>query len=488
MADSNNQNIQQTVTNRTELPEWYTSYLQQVMGRALTQAGDQTPPPTQGVAPLTPDQLNAYQGVRNAQGIASPYFNAAANQYGAATGLDFLGTAWAGHDDWRNAEAGLQKTAGVNTAQVADPYLAQAKGYLTGAAQGNALGAASPFLQQAVAGPAGIATASPFLGAAFSSFPEMAGAYMNPYTSAVTDRLAQLAQRNLTENLLPSVNDQFIRAGQYGSPQNRDLVGRALRDTQESLLGQQAQALEQGYGQAGQLYGQDAARYAQLAGTAGGLGTAQQQALLQAGSTTGGLSATDLARLQQSGINLGQFGLGAAAAQATDQARALAANQSLGQIGTQIGQLGLGAQQAQANTDLAAAQGMGNLGIAAQNSAYKDLAALEAAGSAQQGQGQANLNSLFNQQTQQYNLPWTTIGQLSNVIQGVPINTSGTTSSTTSVPQPSTLSQIGGIGLGIAGLANSGLFKAKGGAVRSKKNHSYGRMPSRRGLGFSEAA
>jgi hypothetical protein len=74
--------------------------------------------------------------------------------------------------------------------------------------------------------------------------------YMNPYISNVTDRIAQLGARNLSENLLPAVSDSFVRAGQFGGTRMGEFGSRALRDTQESVLGQQAQALQQGYGQA----------------------------------------------------------------------------------------------------------------------------------------------------------------------------------------------------------------------------------------------
>lgn len=76
------------------------------------------------------------------------------------------------------------------------------------------------------------------------------GAYMNPYTQNVTDRIAQLGARNLKENLLPGISDAFIKAGSFGGTRMGEFGSRALRDTQESVLGQQGQALQQGYTQA----------------------------------------------------------------------------------------------------------------------------------------------------------------------------------------------------------------------------------------------
>lgn len=68
--------------------------------------------------------------------------------------------------------------------------------------------------------------------------------FKSPYIDGVVDRIADLGQRNLIEKLLPSVNDTFIRAGQFGSSGNADFTLRALRDTNESILGEQATALQ----------------------------------------------------------------------------------------------------------------------------------------------------------------------------------------------------------------------------------------------------
>lgn len=69
--------------------------------------------------------------------------------------------------------------------------------------------------------------------------------FMSPYTTGVVDRIADLGARNLSEKLLPEVNDTFIKAGQFGSSRNADFTLRALRDTNESILGQQATALQE---------------------------------------------------------------------------------------------------------------------------------------------------------------------------------------------------------------------------------------------------
>jgi hypothetical protein len=87
------------------------------------------------------------------------------------------------------------------------------------------------------------------------------------------DALAQQGTRNLTENLLPGVSDSFIKAGQFGSRNMGEFGSRALRDTQESILRQQAPLMQQGYAQAMQASAGDKARQAGLAGTVGGIST-----------------------------------------------------------------------------------------------------------------------------------------------------------------------------------------------------------------------
>lgn len=94
--------------------------------------------------------------------------------------------------------------------------------------------------------------------------------YMNPYISGVTDQIARLGARNLSENILPGIGDTFIRSGQYGSGRMGDMGDRAIRDTQEAILGEQAKSLAAGYNTA--LGGYQTGRAQQL-DAAQGLGT-----------------------------------------------------------------------------------------------------------------------------------------------------------------------------------------------------------------------
>jgi hypothetical protein len=94
--------------------------------------------------------------------------------------------------------------------------------------------------------------------------------YMNPYMEGVTNQIAKLGARNLSENILPGVGDTFIRSGQYGSGRMGEMGDRAIRDTQEAILGEQARSLASGFNTA--LGGYQAGR-AQQIDAAQGLGS-----------------------------------------------------------------------------------------------------------------------------------------------------------------------------------------------------------------------
>lgn len=111
---------------------------------------------------------------------------------------------------------------------------------------------------------------------ATGTLPQNIQQYMSPYTDSVVNRIAQLGQRNLSENLMPAVNDIFTGAGQFGGSRHADFAGRALRDANESILGQQAQALESGYSTAGNLFNQDQNRNLQAGEQMGALAQMQQ--------------------------------------------------------------------------------------------------------------------------------------------------------------------------------------------------------------------
>lgn len=84
--------------------------------------------------------------------------------------------------------------------------------------------------------------------------------YLSPYTEGVVNRISDLGARNLSEKLLPTVNKTFTGAGQFGSSRHADFTNRAVRDTNESVLAQQAASLESANTNAMQAYSDAMAR------------------------------------------------------------------------------------------------------------------------------------------------------------------------------------------------------------------------------------
>lgn len=101
--------------------------------------------------------------------------------------------------------------------------------------------------------------------------------YLSPYTEGVVDRIADLGARNLNEKLLPGVNDTFTGAGQFGSSRHAEFTNRALRDTQEAILGAQAGALEDAQNAAMGAYQRGGDQALTASTQLGGLGQLQQE-------------------------------------------------------------------------------------------------------------------------------------------------------------------------------------------------------------------
>lgn len=215
-----------TTTSQLQLPEWYTQYTKDMLGRA------------QAVANL-------------------PYA-----QYGGPRIAGFTPT----------ERTGFEMTK-------------------------EAAGAQEPFLQGAQLA----------LGQAGTTFPQMAQAYMSPYTEGVVNRIADIGVRQLQEKFLPEVSETFIEAGQFGPGRGSSRMGefgaRALRDVQESVLGKQAEALAAGYGQAADIYGKDVSRLGELATRYGGLGETAQALGLRGAQAVGGVGESERA-MQQANLRL----------------------------------------------------------------------------------------------------------------------------------------------------------------------------------------
>ena len=378
---------------------------------------------------LTPyvNQATSMSGVTAAQ----PYINTASSNINSAGAVDTATGLKAEQQAYLQPK---RVEANLDAGQLAYNQASQAAGNIAGSAQpmlsaaaqaaGNITGAASPYINkssqladQSAAG-SSLTSANPYLQAAAQKATTGIADYMNPYQQNAMDVIAKQGARNLSENLLPGVSDAFIKAGQFGGTRMGEFGSRALRDTQEAILNQQATMANQGYGQAvnasaadlarqaqigstaGQLSSTDLARQlsaagqqGQLAQTAGGLTAQQASNLNTIGQTTGGLNAQQASALSSIGqgqTTAGQaqqnFGLTAAQqvqqAQTSDAARMLQAGQASGQLGQTMGSL----TQGQQSTMLNAGQAMSG----AQNQAISS--ALQ--GASQYGQQGQNLGAL----------------------------------------------------------------------------------------------
>ena len=492
-------------TANTETPKWMQDaiYNQVKWAQGLAnrpyESYDQ---PT--VAELSPLQQQAFAGIANQQGNYQEAFDAAATgvagQYEQDTGTALAASQAAllnpaedsmiGRD--LNAAESLFDQAGQYNMKGVRPMIREAgnmSGYdaalsgLDNAASFNmrgvrpmmreasnmsGLATASPNLQLAGTTTAealsdrAINAANPYLEQASRSSVSDVDQYMNPYQTNVLDAIAQQGERNLTENLLPAVSDSFIKAGQFGSRNMGEFGSRALRDTQESILREQAPLLQQGYNQALQASAADKSRQGTLAGTAGSVAGADLSRVLQGGSqyanigqTTGQLTNQDAARKIQAAQAMGQLtsqqaqnqlAIANSRGQLTNQDanRKMQAGQALGQLTSQQmqNQMALGAQRVAAgqqqqqfglsaadaaqraaaqdySRELGAMQTGADMAIARQGAEYRDISALEAAGRSQQQQKQTELSAAEQEWLAEQNYPQAQMDWLSAQIRGL---------------------------------------------------------------------
>jgi hypothetical protein len=445
------------------LPAWYSDYTQGLISKANAVAAE--PFQTYGYSRLSPldvYQTDAYKQTSDLGGQISPLYQ---NARGLMEQGGALGGAAAASPYFGQVQDYTKQFAGADTSALATPFL-QSSEELAQRAAGATAGLAQPYLSGAEAltraGAAGTAgAAQPFLGQASQLVTGAAAPitgqiqnYMDPYREQVVNRIGELGQRQLTENLLPTLQAQGISAGQFGGTRGAEAMGRALRDTQESTLAAQSQALSQGYGQAAQLAGSDAARQLQAAQAAAGLGTtaaglqsadlqrgmAAGQQLGALGTTAAGLGTSDLQRALAASQQVGALGATTAGLESADVARQLAAAQQLGTTGQQVGAL----TQQDLLRQLQAGTQMGALAGEEQQAALQRIGALEAAGASIQQDKQRNLDLAYQDFLEQRGYDRENIAFLNAAIRGLAVPTQVTREGTgpASVYQPSPLSQL----------------------------------------------
>ena len=450
------------VKSTSETPKWMQDALYNQINTATTIANQPYQPygytdaagnfvPGQRIAEPVADTLAGYENVRQSVGGWKPAMGKAMTGTEGLTGQNAGVTQGLGY---------MTEGADLTRGAVGQGSLTGVQGYLGQATGLNPLTAAQDYMGQSAGTTAqslserAMAYADPYMRAAARSGATYIPEYMNPYNEAVTSQIARLGARNLQENILPALSDQFIRSGTFGGTRMGEFGQRAARDTQEAILAQQAQALQSGYGQAlsaaqaeaakqaglagtaGQIAGADLSRILQGAGQYGTLGQLagqltgqQQQALLQAGQLYGTTSAADInARLAQAGqmANIGQ-----------------------GYAGTSI---------SEAQRQQSALQQLANMAGQQQQYSAADSAALMQIGAAQQAQEQAQLDQAYADFVEQRDYPKMQADWLNNQIRGIAPSVPTTTTQTGVTTQfgASPLTQLAQGAALIAGLSKIG--------------------------------
>lgn len=317
------------------VPQWMTDYTQGLVSRANAIAA-QPAPIYQGprIAPFNNNQTQAFSNIKNQVGQFMP-----------------------------TLQGGIDATKGALNSLPSD----QASPYLTSSANFATM-SANPSM-------GGLAQASPFINQAAKTFtdPNTVSSYMNPYVGNVIDYAGRLAGNAFRENILPQINDTFVRAGQFGSSGMQRQVGNSIDQIAQDLQGQSLAALSNAYQTGSNTFQSDQGRMGALASLVGNLGTQQQGATLQAAQQMGQLGAT------------------------------------AGQLGSLTGQLQLGAGQQ-----------MGALASLGQQMGLQGNAALNAVGQEQQGQSQRNLDLAYQDWQNQTQYPQQMVDWLSQTIRGIP--------------------------------------------------------------------
>lgn len=234
-----------------------------------------------------------------------------------------------------------------------------------------------------------------------------AQAYMSPYMQNVVD-IQQRQAIDAARRAQLGQNLAAARQGTYGGARQTLLQGERESGLRQQLGDIQARGLQSAYEQAQQQFERD--RAAQM-----GIGTQNLQAALQTQQLGAGQSLEAQRANQQAALQAAQQRLGAA--------------QGLGSLAQTFG--GLGTQQLAGELDITKTIG-----------AFGDL---------QRGIEQQKLDAQRQALMEQAQYGQTQVGQLSNLLRGIPLSD---TKQTTTTPPPSFASQLTGLGLTGIGLYN----------------------------------
>lgn len=436
-------------------------------------------------AGFTPDQETGFGMIRSAQGAALPYINAASSMYSNVGGLPWGRTMGSTVDAAGvNAAAG-SGSGGLNWGSV--PGSTVDPSGVNAAAQGIYGNLDYSGLPGDTVDWGGINAASGAVMPGVDRYDAATMAqYMDPYLSGVVDPLMERMAREdakqvsalkgsgISMGLSPALGDRMglaasDLAGQQALARNQtlgQLYSQGFQNAQSQLNAQQQLQLQGGTSdqarllQAAQLRQQgrqaDADR---ILSTIGQQGQFQQQdasRLMEAQNLLQSGRAEDAGRALQSLISQGQFGQ-------QDADRLMQAQTLLQQGRQEDASRILQSLSTQQQGQLGAAQGMAGLGQAAQDSLYQGIDYLMNSGQMQQQLGQQQLDQAYNDWNQRNNYARDQVDWLANLIYGSPGAAGSTT--TTTEPGPSVLSQLLGLGTTALGLGRT-FGSSAGGRVR----------------------
>lgn len=441
-----------SLTSQTILPDWYTNYAMQLLSnqQAVSAQPYQTYQAPR-VAGFNPTQTAGFDMTKTAATAYQPFLSNASNMAMAATGAGGLAAAQPYYGSatainpgnvaapgFNAARAGLTAATSFNPANAASGDFGAARAGLDQSQAFNPLARAQPFISGAT-GMSGLDAAMPWLQKGGGTVEDVTS-YMNPYEQQVVDYIGEQGTRNLRDNIMPALEGRYISAGQFGDVGTGQQpsgfltdTARAIRDTSQDILGQQAQLRQSGYLAAQGAKASDLARQAGIGSTVGGLTQAQQDILMRAGTTLGGFEQAQ----QQAALQAAQqrAGLGSAMGgfeQAQQQAALDAARQEAA-IAGQEGSFAAGQQQLLANMGtsaggLAAADATrmldaskltANLGGLAQTLGLGGADALGGIGTQQQKLDQTNLEVAYNDYLKQQGYPQEQINAMLATLKGV---------------------------------------------------------------------
>lgn len=449
----------ETTYTMTAIPQWYSNYGQDILANQSAIAARPFTPYdyTQRVAGFNPTQQKGFEATQQNAFSYQPALNQSQGVLQNTLGRSTYG---AMAPTLGQAQTTLQGTLGRSTLEATQPYITAAMDPSGLRPAYGALGSAANLTQSSIA-PTGLSMAQPYLASAGQSSAALGSQYMNPYMENVVNRFGEIGARTLREQLMPSIQNKYIQAGQLGGPTRAGTgasgapsgmmtdTARALRDVQEGVLKQQQQALAEGWNQATGLAAQDLGRMGQLASTAGGLGFQQQQALAQAGQQMGALGgqyASIAQNQQQLMANLaGQI----ASAYGQDTANRMAAS---GQLADIAGRMASAYGQDTAN-QMAASGQLAQLAQQTQQQGLAGASAITGVGNQQQALDQATRDAQYQEFLRASGYDQAQIDNMLKAYQGVSAGVPQGQIQTkqNQLPSSSLLGSVAGAGLSLAG-------------------------------------